>query len=83
VLQSDDSSYVAERAQFDHWSTLDERAKAQAVRRLVARAAILQRRGLRQAHPHADEREIELRAAALRLGSETVRRWTGFDADRS
>jgi hypothetical protein len=83
VLQSGDTSYVAERAQFDHWAALDEAAKARAVRRLVARAALLQRRGLHQCYPLADEREIELRAAALRVGTDVVRRWTGFDADRS
>lgn len=81
-LQSEDTSYAAERAQFDHWATLDDSAKARAVRGLVSRAALLQERGLREIHPQADAREIFLRAAALRLGSESVRRWTGFDADR-
>lgn len=81
-LQSDDSSYAAERAQFEHWAGMDEAAKARAVRSLVSRASRLQERGLREIHPQADEREIFLRAAALRLGSENVRRWTGFDAGR-
>jgi hypothetical protein len=82
VLQSDDSSYAAERAQFDFWARMSDAEKARAMRQLLARAARLQERGLRQIHPHADEREIFLRAAVLRLGSETVRRCTGFDADR-
>ncbi len=82
ALQSDDSSYTAERAQFEFWAGMDEAAKARAARRLLSRAALLQERGLREIHPHADAREIFLRAAALRLGAENVRRWTGFDADR-
>jgi len=82
VLQSDDTSYAAERAQFEHWASMDDAAKARAARKLLARAAALQERGLRQVYPHADAREIFLRAAALRLGSECVRRWAGFDADR-
>ncbi|MCY2960932.1 MAG: hypothetical protein NTY35_12275 [Planctomycetota bacterium] len=81
-LQSDDSSYAAERARFESWAGMDEATKARAVRRLLSRASLLQERGLREIHPQADAREIFLRAAALRLGSENVRRWTGFDADR-
>lgn len=81
-LQSDDSSYAAERAQFDFWASMDDAAKARAACDLLSQAALLQERGLRQIHPHADATEIFLRAAAMRLGSENVRRWTGFDADR-
>jgi hypothetical protein len=83
ALQSNDSTYTAERAQFDFWAGMDEAAKARATRRLLSRAALLQERGLREIHPQADAREIFLRAAALRLGPESVRRWTGFDADRA
>lgn len=82
VLQSDDTTYAAERAQFEYWAGLDEGARVHALRELVARAAELQKRGLRLHHPDDDERTIELRAAALRIGAESVRRWTGFDADR-
>lgn len=82
MLQSDDTSYVAERAQFEFWSRMDEAAKAQATRSLIRRIALLQERGLRLAFPNADDREIELRAAALRIGADRVRRLTGFDAEK-
>lgn len=83
VLQSDDASCASERRQFDHWATRTESEKAQSVRRLIARMTLLQENGLREVHPDADDREIFLRAAAVRLGPDSVRRWTGFDAERA
>lgn len=80
-LQSADSTAAAERLQFEAWAAESPAARARAVRRLIARALALQSRGLRALHPTASEREIFLRAAALRLGADAVRRWTGFDAD--
>ncbi|MGH9720394.1 MAG: hypothetical protein ACRD8O_09290 [Bryobacteraceae bacterium] len=36
---------------------------------------------VRKQHPHANPREIFLRAAALRLGSDTVKRVYGWDPE--
>jgi hypothetical protein len=36
---------------------------------------------VRREHPHAGEREVFLRAAALRLGNETVRRVYGWSPE--
>ena len=36
---------------------------------------------VRREHPEADEREVFLRAAALRLGNETVRRAYGWNPE--
>jgi hypothetical protein len=37
--------------------------------------------GLRHRYPEADEAELRLREAALRLGRETMRRWFDWDPD--
>jgi len=81
-LQSDDSSHAAERRQFDDGASRTESEKAHSVRRLTARMTLPQESDLRDLHPEADDREIFLRAAAVRLGPAAVRRWTGFDAER-
>lgn len=81
VLQSPDSSYWAERLQFEHWRQLDDVAKSEGVRTLCLRMHALHLLGLRDLHPNADERELELRAAALRLGAEFVKKHLGFDVD--
>jgi hypothetical protein len=83
VLQSRDSSYRAEKLQFEAWSSMTPAAKARAQRALGRRAWLLHLRGLRELHPGASERELVLRDAAQRLGADLVRRWTGFDASRS
>jgi len=37
--------------------------------------------GLRARHPDADEQELRLREAALRLGRDAMRRWFDWDPD--
>ena len=81
MLQSEDSSYWAERIQFDHWRGLGEVEKAEFVRRLGRQIHAVHVEGLRELHPDADDRELELRAAAARLGADVVRECTGFDAE--
>lgn len=41
----------------------------------------LTRRGVRMRHPEADEREVFLRAAAIRLGRDLMIRAYGWDPD--
>jgi hypothetical protein len=72
--QSPDTSYWAERLLFDHWRGLAPREKAEIVSALCRMTHRLSLIGLRQRHPHADEEELELRAAAQRLGRDVVER---------
>jgi hypothetical protein len=82
VLQSPDSTWWAERLQFEHWRTLDIPAKAELLTRWNAAVHQAHLSGLRELHSEASERELELRAAAGRYGSGLIRRLFGSDADR-
>jgi len=81
VTQSRDTSYWAERMLIEHWRTLEPWEKAREVSSLTAAAHRIALQGLRQRHPGASEEELALLSAAQRLGSDVVKRWTGFDAD--
>jgi len=54
--------------------------KAARVAALTRTACMLALAGLRSRHPAADERELLLRLAVLRLGAETVHRVYGWRA---
>ena len=72
--QSRDTDYWAEKLQFDHWRRMQPWQKAELCTALTRSVHALSLAGLRQRFPEATERELELRAAALRLGEEVVAR---------
>jgi hypothetical protein len=67
----------AEDLQFAHWRTLGFAEKARVVSDLCRAAHRMSMAGLRLRHPRADERELELRAACMRLGRERVEQVLG------
>ena len=81
VMQSRDTEYWAEEAQFEHWGRMDLETKAEHLRALCLATAEAHMCGLRSVYPDASEHELLLRSAALRYGNVWVRNLTGFDAD--
>ena len=79
--QSRDTDPEIERIQFEHLRSLSSVEKIAMVRAACRAAETWTRAGLRLRHPDADDTELWLRAAALRLGSEVVRELYGFDPD--
>jgi hypothetical protein len=79
--QSLDADAVFERVLFDRWRVMDAVEKAELIDSMARDAAELTRAGVRMRHPSADDREIELRAFALRLGRELMIRAYGWDPD--
>ena len=74
AILSTDTTPEIERRQVELWRRLSPAERL----RLAADASIavmnLSLAGVRRRYPHASERECFLRAAAIRLGAETVRR---------
>ncbi len=77
-MQSRDTEEWAERLLVEHWRAMDSRAKAKLVRELCSSLRSLSLAGLRSRHPDADERELGIREACLRLEPELVRRISGW-----
>lgn len=73
----DDTASWASKAQFEYWASLDSVAKMQIVAEHSVALQELSIAGLRERYPEADDEELELRAAALRLGEDEFERWTG------
>jgi hypothetical protein len=72
--QSPDTDYWAEKLQFDHWRRMQPWQKAELCTALTRAVHELSLAGLRVRFPEASERDLELRAAALRLGEDVVAR---------
>jgi hypothetical protein len=79
--QSPDTSREAEERQFDHWRGLAPVEKARIVAGLTRMTNQLARAGIRARYPEADEREIELRMMALRVGRGAMLKYFGWDPD--
>jgi hypothetical protein len=79
--QSRDTDAVFERALFERFGTMDVTEKAELIDAMARDADHLVRAGVRFRHPAADDREIELRALALRLGRDWMLRAYGWDPD--
>jgi hypothetical protein len=77
--QSRDTSAEIEARQIAVWRSMSAAEKLALVSELTAAAEELARAGIRARHPDADEREIALRLAALRLDRETMVRLFGWD----
>jgi hypothetical protein len=71
-----------EARQLAAWRRMTPAEKLQVVSELVRASEELALAGIRQRHPHATGRELELRLAALRLDRETMVRWLGWDPER-
>jgi hypothetical protein len=77
--QSEDTSYEAEQALFEHWRSLEPHEKARIVARACQDLHRLCLAGLAHRLPEAGPRELELRALALKYGPELVRRLLGVE----
>lgn len=74
----DDTSAWARELQFKHWRSLDSIAKMRIVAEHSVALQELSIAGLASRYPNASARELELRAAALRIGKDEFERWTGM-----
>lgn len=79
---STDTSPAAAAVQIELYRRMSYEQKARRVTDLTASACHLTLAGLRQRHPGANEQELLLRLAVLRLGPETVARVYGWVAPR-
>lgn len=81
TTQSRDTTPDAERIQLEAWRRMTPAQKLRVVSELVRASEELARAGIRARHPDADDREVELRLAALRLDRSTMIRLFGWDPE--
>lgn len=79
VMQSRDTAYWAEEAQFEHWRRMSSEQRAELFRSMCRSAAEAHLAGLREVHPQLSLGDLLLRSAALRYGRDLVFKLTGFD----
>lgn len=77
--QSLDTAPGIERRQIAAWRAMTPEQKLAIVSQLVLATEELAVAGIRERHPTATDREIELRLGALRLDRETMIRAFGWD----
>jgi hypothetical protein len=75
-----DTTSDADAVRFERYARMSPAEKARRVVELTRSACTLAVAGLRARHPTADDRELLLRLAVLRLGEETVDRAYGWRA---
>ena len=80
--QSVDTDVEVERRQIEVWRRMTPAEKLGIVAGLVRATEELALAGLKQRHPGATDRELELRLAALRLDRDIMVRWLGWDPER-
>ena len=80
--QSLDTDPDVEERQIEVWRRMTPAEKLRIVSELVRGSEELALAGLKQRHPAATGRELELRLAALRLGRDTMLRWFDWDPER-
>lgn len=80
--QSPDTTLEAEQFQIERLREMSPAQRFAVLESLVRMADQLSRAGIRLRYPDADEREIGLRAAALRLDAEAMRAVYGWDPER-
>ena len=80
--QSRDTTVEIERRQIEAWRAMSPARKLAIVSQLTLAAEELARAGIRERHPKATEREIELRLGALRLDRDTMIRVFGWDPEK-
>ena len=77
--QSEDTSVEIDGVLFDAYRAMPSWEKARRVDENALALEQLARLGIRQRYPDAEEQEIRLRVAALRLDRETMIRAFGWD----
>ena len=80
--QSRDTDPAVEERQFEAWRGMTPARKLRIVSELVRASEELALAGIKQRHPDATGRELELRLAALRLDRDLMVRWLGWDPER-
>lgn len=80
--QSLDTDPAVEERQIEAWRRMTPAEKLRVVDELVLATEALALAGIRQRHPAANPREVELRLAALRLDRELMVRWLDWDPAR-
>jgi hypothetical protein len=78
--RSPDTSREADAFRFERYARMSPAEKARRATELTRTACMLARAGLRDRYPTADETELLLRLAVLRLGAELVSRAYGWRA---
>jgi hypothetical protein len=79
--QSRDTSAEVERRQIEAWRGMSAGQKLAVVSQLTLAAEELAAAGIRERHPGAAGRELELRLGALRLDRDTMVRVFGWDPE--
>ena len=79
VTQSADTSYEVELLLFERWRGMSPDEQGALIAQTARDLHTLCLAGLRHRLPQAHERELELRAMALKYGKELVRRVHGVD----
>jgi hypothetical protein len=79
--QSRDTCVEIERRQIEIWRAMPPERKLAIVSELTRTVDDLARAGIRERHPDATPREIELRLGALRLERATMIRVFGWDPE--
>jgi hypothetical protein len=82
TTQSPDTDPAVEERQLEAWRRMTPAEKLRIVSELVRASEELALAGIRERHPQAKDRELELRLASLRLDRETMVRWLGWDPER-
>ena len=77
--QASDTSPEAERVLIEAYRRMPPFEKARRIRDITQTCEQLAMSGIRERHPHAGEREIHLRLAALRFSRETMIRVFDWD----
>ena len=80
--QSRDTSTEIERRQIEAWRAMSAAQKLAIVSQLTLATEEMARAGIRERHPNATEREIELRVGALRLDRDTMIRVFAWDPEK-
>ena len=75
-----DTTREADAIRFERYARMSPEEKARRVADLTRTACTLALAGLRDRYPNADEAELLLRLAVLRLGARTVREAYGWRA---
>ena len=77
-LQSPDSTYSAERLQFEYWGSLDIQAKVRLLEEWNSAVHDLQIESLKREHPGSSQVDLERLAAEARYGREFVAEFLGY-----
>ena len=80
--QSPDTTSEIERLQIDAWRRMEPWQKLRIVAELMRATEELACAGIRERHPNATPREIQLRLGALRIDRETMIRAFGWDPEK-